>query len=62
MHKKIQYLTVVQIEEALLTRSYENTAFVLPKPIADIVYHPALQYANGTPVYHILSEPYSKCC
>lgn len=36
-----------------------STAFVLPEPIADIVHHPSMQYRNGTPVYHIVAEPYS---
>lgn len=51
-------ISVGEIEYSLMKREI-RFAFVLPETIADIVHHPALQYANGTPVYHIVAEPYS---
>lgn len=54
----IKLRSVGQIEQAMLHHNTQS-AFVLPEEIADLVHHPLLQFANGSPVYHIVAEPYS---
>lgn len=53
------FASVGRIELCLLKHE-TRFAYVLPESIADVVHHPALRYANGTPVFHIVAEPYSK--
>lgn len=53
------FASVGAIELDLL-RHATRFAYVLPETIADIVDHPALHYANRTPVYHVVGEPYRK--
>lgn len=53
------FRSIGQIERALLKHD-TSRAFVLPDVIADIVHDPALRYANGTAVYHVVAEPYCK--
>lgn len=55
---KVRFISVGLIERMLLAH---NTSFIyiLPEVIADIVHHPLLHHRNGTPVYHIVEEPYS---
>lgn len=48
------------IERALLAHD-TSRAYVLPADIADIVHLPELRYANGSRVFHIIAEKYSKC-
>lgn len=52
------FASVGDIELELLKHATWS-AFVLPESIADVVHHPALRYTNGTPVYHVVTEPYS---
>lgn len=56
---KVEYISIRGIERQLVAHN-TSYIFILPEVIADIVHHPALQYANGTPFYHIVAEPYSK--
>lgn len=53
----VTLMSVASIERSMLAHD-TNTVFVLPEAIADIVQHPRMKHLNGTPVYHVIAEPY----
>lgn len=57
--ERISLASIIEIEKALLSHE-TGVAYVFPETICDIIYHPAFQHGNGTPLYHIMSEPFSK--